>query len=355
MSALSKTLLYGGFTSKEFEAFEHDIIEANHKSLQIYAPIACIFFCTLSIAALGPVGLPASNQLIYMASCLAMGAIMLFARLLSNAGAATHPRITLVLCYVFAVVLHAFSIAVSVTHPEYPAVTAIVFLLVNPMLFVDRPIRAVAMTLAATAAVCAASFCFKDATLALDDAWNAITFGLVALAVDVFNGKERIVRFYQAREIAYLSEIDTLTQLRNRNNFESRLEDYPRSGAQVLVCAYVDANGLRELNNTRGHDAGDELLRTTANQMRSFFGDRDAYRIGGDEFVAFVSDSSSDEVRFKLERLQDELAAKGYSVSCGVSQADAEFADMRALVRAAEKEMYDQKRAYHEEDSARSS
>lgn len=351
MSTLFRTLLYGGFTAEEYGAIQRNIVEANYKSLQIYAPIATIFFCALSISALGPVGLPASNQLTYMISCLTMGVIMLFAHLLARSGTAAHPHLSNALCYLFVMVTHAFSLTISVAHPEYPAVTAIVFLLVNPMLFVERPIYSALITMAATAAVCVTSFWAKDPVIALDDAWNAITFGIVALAVDVFMGKERITRFHQAQRIAYLSKTDTLTQLRNRNDYENRIEDYPRSGAKVLVCAYADANGLRELNNSQGHEAGDELLRTIARHMREQFGQKNTYRIGGDEFVSFVPDGSADEVRHVLEHMQDELSARGFSASCGVSCVEAKYADMRSLVRDAEKEMYEQKRAYHESNA----
>ena len=152
--------------------------------------------------------------------------------------------------------------------------------------------------------------------------------------------------------IAYLSETDTLTGLGNRNSYETRLEEYPLSGAKVLACAYADANGLRELNNSEGHEAGDELLRAIAQQMRKNFGAKNSYRTGGDEFVSIISDVPIDKVRAKLQRMQATLEAKGYSVSCGASWADAASVNMRALVREAEKEMYAQKRKYHENDYA---
>lgn len=352
MGAFARVLLAGGLTSEEYDTIRDDMMEENRKQLLIYAPVASVVFCLLSIASLfvqqGP---PSSNHMIYLVLCLVMGGITLGAHFLDRNGSASRPRLTSVLMYAFMFALNAFSISVSIAHAQYPAVSAIVFLLVNPLLFADRPIRVMAMTVVAAVAVCVSSVCAKSPGIAMDDVWNVITFGLVALAVDVLIMGMKLSRLFQAKEISYLSTTDTLTQLRNRNNYENRLESYPQSGAKVLVCAYADANGLRELNNTKGHDAGDELLRAVARQMRKAFGEKDTYRIGGDEFVSFVPDGSLAEVQRRLQRVQDKVAAKGYSVSCGAAEAEAAGANMRALVRAAEKQMYAQKQRYHANDS----
>lgn len=54
-----------------------------------------------------------------------------------------------------------------------------------------------------------------------------------------------------------------------------------------LACIYIDANGLHEINNARGHLAGDQMLRFIADTLKVSFGEEALYRIGGDEFVVF--------------------------------------------------------------------
>lgn len=350
MSALARTLLCGGLSPKEFEAIREDIVEENYRELRLYTPIACIAFCVLAVTCQLSEGLASVNLWVYITSCLAMGAIMAGTILLVRDAPSSHQRCITLLVYAFMFVLYAFSITVSALHVEYPAVSAIAFLLVTPLLFVDRPLRVMLATLVAVVAICAASSAMKSDVLANDDMWNAITFGAVTLPLGVFIQRMRLTQLYQARMIAYLSENDTLTGLNNRNSFESRLEDYPHSGATVLVCAYADANGLREMNNSKGHEAGDALLRAIADKMCESFGKRDTYRIGGDEFVAIIPDGNIDEVRMELQRMQTELVAKGYSVSCGAASTVAKNGDMRLLVREAEHEMYVQKRTYHGND-----
>lgn len=350
MVALARTLLYGGLSPEEFKVIRDDIVVENRRELRLYTPIACISFCILSVTCQLTEGPAAVNLWIYVISCLAMGVILAGTILLDHITTFARQKCITVLVYAFMTVLYVFSIAVSAMHAEYPAVSAIAFLLVTPLLFVDRPIRVMVTTVVAVIAICVTSSCMKSDILAIDDVWNAITFGAVTLPLGIFIQRMRLTQLYQARMIAYLSENDTLTGLNNRNSFESRLEDYPQSGAKVLVCAYADANGLREMNNSKGHEAGDALLRAIANEMRKSFGKRDTYRIGGDEFVAIIPDGDIDEIRRELQRMQVKLVPKGYSVSCGASSIDAKRGNMRLLVREAEQEMYVQKRKYHGND-----
>ena len=57
-----------------------------------------------------------------------------------------------------------------------------------------------------------------------------------------------------------------------------------------FVAPFIDANGLHEMNNDRGHEAGDDMLRAIAEEIRNRFDSKHAYRLGGDEFVIFAVD-----------------------------------------------------------------
>ena len=63
----------------------------------------------------------------------------------------------------------------------------------------------------------------------------------------------------------------------------------------VLGIACFDLNGLKEVNDDRGHSAGDALICRAAEQLRQIFEDR-VYRTGGDEFV--IVDTQMDETSF---------------------------------------------------------
>ena len=99
-------------------------------------------------------------------------------------------------------------------------------------------------------------------------------------------------------------------------------------------------NGLHELNNTRGHAAGDEMLKTVAAKVRDIFGEKYSYRVGGDEFVAFAMDKSAEEMRALIHKLVQEVDEAGYSVAVGTATHSAGGIDMEVLVKSAETRMY---------------
>lgn len=100
-----------------------------------------------------------------------------------------------------------------------------------------------------------------------------------------------------------LGNFDELTGLKNRNAYEQALNGY-ESSSQRYCCIYADANGLHDLNNTYGHEAGDKMLITVAIAMKTAFGANDTYRIGGDEFIAFTTGMTPDEVQTTVERIK---------------------------------------------------
>lgn len=340
INSIKDFLFRGGLTEEQYDRIKQRMVDETYASLLIYAPIGSIVFCLLLILSTLTTGAAASNQWIYANACAAMCAIALCAHFIAR----ERPAMVSVLKSLFIVALYAFAISVSSAHAEYPAVSPVVLIVVAPMLFVDRPIKTIAGVVAAAAITCMASFYLKSPEIAIDDAWNVVSFGSVAVVANAFVMRLRIASIYQSYKIAYLSEVDLLTGLKNRNYFENRLEDYPRAGEGVLVCAYADANGLHELNNSQGHDAGDAFLCAIAHEMQSLFGEEHTYRIGGDEFVGFWPQGSLDVTRAKLTSMQERLAAEGYSVSCGAASVDDVIhADMRSLVRDAEREMFAQK------------
>lgn len=332
-------LLYGGLTREQYESVYKDATNENLKRLQIYAPIGCVVFLVLSLLGIFTGGVASQNEAIYVSLGVAMAILAMVAFTKANKS----NRVVHVLVYLFMITLYAFSIVLSMSHTEYPAVSAIVFLTVIPLSFICRPLSVAFVTCCAAAATCMASYALKDPYIAGGDLWNVVSFGIVALVANIFVMRMKYCSLLNAREVVYLSETDTLTGLRNRNCYESRLEDYARSTDGMLVCAYADADGLHELNNTQGHDAGDKLLKAIANDMRELFGEEYTYRIGGDEFVAFVPRGNLEITRGMLEQMRARLLENGYKVSCGAAAVDASYADMRGLVRDAEKEMYVQK------------
>lgn len=148
------------------------------------------------------------------------------------------------------------------------------------------------------------------------------------------------------RLIQELGMLDHLTGLLNRNSFQEAMEYLEKGNDYSLACVYIDADGLHELNNRCGHEAGDMMLRTVAAHLKNIFGPDCTYRIGGDEFVAFCTGFSDLEIEEDINRLEAALASQGYHISIGV-ELRRNIPLIFELVKQAELKMYEAKREYY--------
>lgn len=149
-----------------------------------------------------------------------------------------------------------------------------------------------------------------------------------------------------------MGEIDVLTGLLNRNRFERDISFYQQLQGRSLACIYLDANGLHELNNEKGHAAGDEMLKNIAGEIKREFGEESTYRIGGDEFLIFVTGKTREEVLEMAAKVQQAAREKGYDVSVGVQWTE-KVASVSRLMKEAEWQMYADKERYYRERGKR--
>ena len=115
-----------------------------------------------------------------------------------------------------------------------------------------------------------------------------------------------------------LSFEDTLTSVFNRNKFNHDIEEYQNEPVDNIGIAFFDLNGLKEVNDTEGHESGDRLIKNAANGINSVF-NGDTYRIGGDEFVVITTHIKKDVFEQTVHEAIEKLTANGISVSYGTS------------------------------------
>ena len=149
---------------------------------------------------------------------------------------------------------------------------------------------------------------------------------------------------------------DELTRLYNRRSYEEDLAEYrtrPLDGDLVVLSA--DVNGLKAVNDTIGHKAGDELIRGAANCLLLAVGNRGkVYRTGGDEFMSILHTDDPEKVRRDIERRCGKWHGRyseRLSVSVGyAAHADHESLSMHELEKKADHEMYLSKAKHYERE-----
>jgi len=179
------------------------------------------------------------------------------------------------------------------------------------------------------------------------------SIGGIILYTEVITERIRI-----ENELMYLSYHDHLTGLHNRRYFEEELENMDREENLPLSVIMCDVNGLKLVNDSFGHDAGDHLLHKAAETIRKVCRDGDIIaRIGGDEFIILLPITSADET-VEIANNIKELASKEMvanvelSISYGYDTKASDRQSMVEIIANAENHMYRHK--LYERSSIRS-
>lgn len=151
-----------------------------------------------------------------------------------------------------------------------------------------------------------------------------------------------------------LSSRDDLTKLLNRRSFETAIELLNKHKMSYTIF-FLDANHFKAVNDTYGHDAGDEVLREYAIRLREIF-DGHVYRLGGDEFGGYVRHIMMDEEREEfLHKIQESMKKpfnyKGHEITLSISAGwslSASGKTYETMMKEADTKMYERKEKYHD-------
>ncbi|MBO7450101.1 MAG: GGDEF domain-containing protein [Clostridiales bacterium] len=170
------------------------------------------------------------------------------------------------------------------------------------------------------------------------------------LEVTTFILSSEIANHQMVKQMQILSTTDLLTGVKNRNSMNNRIL-YNYDGSEPIAAPFglffVDVNGLKTINDTKGHLAGDNLLKDVAGTLSEIFKDYEVYRVGGDEFLVITPDISEND----FKTLETDLMSKSercnrahYAVgSCHYS----EIPDIRRAMQVADGRMYENKETYY--------
>lgn len=147
------------------------------------------------------------------------------------------------------------------------------------------------------------------------------------------------------RSLERLSTTDQLTGAGNRRGFT----EYIRAVPDGIFLAFIfgDLNGLKRINDTQGHEAGDHLLQQAVRHMKALSGDNAVFRMGGDEFMVIARNASEQQAQQLVRELLARYRSSGISMALGVVVCQTPIANIDEVLSQADREMYtDKERIY---------
>ena len=156
----------------------------------------------------------------------------------------------------------------------------------------------------------------------------------------LFELKERLLA-----ETNYKATHDLLTNLYNREAFIKKVKELLSDGETKFCLAFIDLDNFKYVNDTFGHNKGDEILVKTAKIMRNNLKGKDLIsRIGGDEFIIVIKDCHKECAKNILDdfetAIKKEFKEFEVSASIGAVIYPSDGKDLKALLKKADKKMY---------------
>jgi len=171
--------------------------------------------------------------------------------------------------------------------------------------------------------------------------------GIVGLINDVTEKK------LLEKKLEMYAHTDMLTGLYNRDYLDEWIANSMKADMYPLCMISADCDGLKKINESYGHNIGDEFLRLTASLFRAELPEKAVmFRMGGDEFLIILPNTLYDECKTYIDGLNNsaqslKLKGKPVSVSLGVCEVTSPSLSFTKAMELADKRMYMDKNTKH--------
>lgn len=169
-----------------------------------------------------------------------------------------------------------------------------------------------------------------------------ISLGIVALLF-----KNLIMKNKNIKTKLKNASVDYMTTVLNRNAYEEKLKYYKENTEEckkifITVC---DVNFLKLINDSYGHERGDEVIVRCAQILRKAINPKgDVFRTGGDEFICISTANNEKDIRRQLDIAEEQTIGCLFSVATGSAHYDAKLdgdtPDIEVIIKRADAEMY---------------
>ena len=145
--------------------------------------------------------------------------------------------------------------------------------------------------------------------------------------------------------ILQLTKKDSLTGLLNRQAYYAAIRDKAKD---ITAIVSIDMNGLKKINDTYGHQAGDDAIFAMAECLFKATKSRQlVFRIGGDEFIIIYIKINEDDLKDLILRINKNVSSTKYSCSIGYCFDSSQNKDIENMVKKSDELMYEDKAKYY--------
>lgn len=296
LKRLCDYFFYCGIGKDEYNKIKKDAYISNFNVWRILHVLIAVVFLFLFIVSLfdGPMVV---NRWFYLASliyfCLTS---FLFLFLKKDS------IIAQLLIYLSISLMFVFGCLITQNKPDSPAVTFIAILLVAPMFMIDKPFFMIIELCSASAVFLIWMHGVKPHEVWLYDLMNVIPFTIAGCFLNVIANAIRIREFVLTRKIQIQKDTDELTGLMNKGALTREINEYLSNDSKNKgIMFLMDADHFKTINDTYGHDAGDQVIAQLGEYLRNMFdSDEVAGRFGGDEFIIFIKDNDDPDTARRI-------------------------------------------------------
>ncbi len=178
-------------------------------------------------------------------------------------------------------------------------------------------------------------------------------FVIVAVLLETFQVAQNLLNtiiavscvfYYLYIYVQYVRK-DALTGLFDRKTFFTDIKRFDR---KINAVAEIDMNGLKRINDTYGHEAGDVALKKVAEIIDSCLKkNMYSYRVGGDEFAIVAIDATEEDINEVTNTIKDRSKETKYDVSVGFAFTQNKDTHASELIKEADKKMYQDKEEFY--------
>ncbi|MBQ9990019.1 MAG: diguanylate cyclase [Lachnospiraceae bacterium] len=147
------------------------------------------------------------------------------------------------------------------------------------------------------------------------------------------------------KKLEAMSYYDSLTGFKNRYALDEYICSIDKG--ECLGVVYTDITGLKKVNDSMGHKAGDRLIKRACKCMNEYFGKYERFRIGGDEFCIICRNIEEDELEKQIEAMRSGMSRQQALMAVGYIWVEHYEKNFESLLSLSDSLMYRDKRDYY--------